>query len=68
MYGRGERMSDKIFVEVTDADLKALGGAIAALKVRVSTFGDTGSDLVEDLVPLKALRKRIIAAQATANI
>ena len=59
-------MSDKIFVEVTDSDLKALSGAIAVLKVRASTFGDTGSDHAEDLVPLKALRKRIIAAQVAA--
>jgi len=61
-------MSDKVLVEVSDADLKALGSAIAAIKARVSSFGDSGSDVVDDLVPLKALRKRIIAAQdAAAN-
>ena len=59
-------MSDKIFVEVTDADLKSLSAAIAALKVRASTFGDTGSDHAEALISLKALRKRVIAAQAAA--
>ena len=59
-------MSDKVLVEVTDADLKALSGAIAAIKARVSSFGDTGSVYLEDLVPLKALRKRVIAAQAAA--
>ena len=64
----GWRMSDKVLVEVSDADLKALGSAIAAIKARVSSFGDSGSDVVDDLVPLKALRKRIIAAQdAAAN-
>ena len=60
-------MSDKVLVEVTDADLKALGSAIAAIKARVSSFGDSGSEIVDDLVPLKALRKRVLAAQAAAN-
>ena len=60
-------MSDKVMVEVTDADLKALSSAIAAIKARVSSFGDSGSEMLEDLVPLKALRKRVIAAQDAAN-
>lgn len=59
-------MSDKILVEVTDADLKALGGAIAAIKARASSFGDTGAVFLEDLVPLKALRKRVRAAQTAS--
>ena len=54
-------------VEVTAADLRALGTAIALMKAKASTFGDTGTDYAEDLVPLKALRKRIAAAQAAAN-
>ena len=60
-------MSDKVMVEVTDEDLKALGSAIAAIKEKASSFGDTGSGYVDDLVPLKALRKRIIAAQDSAG-
>jgi len=59
-------MADKILVEVSDADLKAIESAIAAIKVRVSSFGATDSELLGDLVPLKALKKRIIAAQAAA--
>jgi len=60
-------MSDKMLVEVTDADLKALNTAIALMKAKASTFGDTGSDFAEDLVPLKLLRKRIIAVQTAAG-
>ena len=60
-------MSDKILVEVTDADLKALSTAIALMKAKASSFGDTGSDFAEDLVPLKSLRKRVRAAQAEAG-
>jgi len=60
-------MTDKILVEVSAADLKAIESAIAAIKVRVSSFGATDSGLLEDLVPLKALKKRIIAAQAEAQ-
>jgi len=60
-------MSDKIIVEVTDADLKALSSAIAELKIKASTFGDTGSDHAEALVSLKALRKRVIAAQTATT-
>ncbi|NWF35742.1 hypothetical protein [Mariprofundus sp. KV] len=60
-------MSERVLVEVTDADLKALTGAIAAIKARASSFGDSGSEIVDDLVPLKALRKRIIAAQEAAG-
>lgn len=56
-------MVDSVLVEVSDADLKALNAAIAAIKARASSFGDSGSDLVDHLIPLKALRKRIIAAQ-----
>ena len=66
MYERGMSMSDKVLVEVTDADIKALSSAIAAIKAKASSFGDTGSVFLEDLVPLKALRKRVIAAQAAA--
>jgi uncharacterized 2Fe-2S/4Fe-4S cluster protein (DUF4445 family) len=62
----GMNMSDKILVEVTDADIKALSSAIAAIKAKASSFGDTGSVFLEDLVPLKALRKRAIAAQTAA--
>jgi hypothetical protein len=64
----GMSMSDKILVEVTDADLKALSGAIAAIKAKASSFGDTGSVFLEDLIPLKALRKRVRAAQAAASL
>lgn len=60
-------MSDKVLVEVTGEDLKALTGAIAAIKARASSFGDSGSEIVDDLIPLKALRKRIIAAQDAAG-
>ncbi len=59
-------MADKILVEVSDTDLKAIESAIAAIKARVSSFGVTDSELLEDLAPLKALKKRIIAAQAAA--
>ena len=60
-------MAKKSVVEVTEADLKALNSAIALMKAKASTFGDTGTDYAEDLVPLKALRKRILAAQAVTG-
>jgi len=60
-------MSDTVSVEVTDADYKALKSAVSAIKSMVSTFGGTDSELFEELVTLKALKKRIKAAQAAAN-
>lgn len=60
-------MSYKVMVEVTGADLQALSSAIAAIKARVSTFGDSGSESIDDLAALKALRKRVVAAQASSN-
>ena len=60
-------MSDKMLVEVTEAELKALNTAIALMKAKASTFGDTGSDFAEDLLPLKALRKRVRAALAATG-
>jgi len=67
LFEWGGIMSDKVMVEVTDADLKALSSAIAAIKARVSSFGDSGSEVIEDLAALKVLRKRVIAAQEAAS-
>ena len=60
-------MSDTVSVEVTDADYKALKSAVSAIKSMVSTFGGTDSELFDELVALKALKKRIKVAQAAAN-
>jgi len=56
-------MTDKTLVEVNDSDLKAIESAIAVIKASVSSFGGTDPELLDHLVPLKALKKRIIAAQ-----
>ncbi|MDX8406677.1 MAG: hypothetical protein R8K50_11085 [Mariprofundus sp.] len=60
-------MSDKVMVEVTDADIRALSSAIAEIKARVSSFGESEAEILEDLMLLKALRKRVIAAQTVIN-